>query len=45
VHVTIDVPSGRPPRTLQLRLRLPGATRTLDLTGRSGRLDFVVRIP
>jgi hypothetical protein len=45
VHVTIDVPSRRRPPSLQLRLRLPGATRTLDLSGRTGRLDFVVRIP
>ena len=45
VHVTIDVPSRRRPASLHLRLRLPGATRTLDLSGRSGRLDFVVRIP
>jgi hypothetical protein len=45
VHVTIDVPSRRPPRTLLLRLRLPGSTRTVDLSGRTGRLDFVVKIP
>jgi hypothetical protein len=45
VHVTVDVPSGRHLPSLHLRLRLPGATRTLDLSGRTGRLDFVVRIP
>jgi len=45
VHVTVDVPSRRRPQTLRLRLRLPGATRTIDLSGRTGRLDFVVRIP
>ncbi len=45
VHVTVDVPSRRHPQTLELRLRLPGATRTIDLSGRTGRLDFVVRIP
>jgi len=44
VHVTVDVPSRRP-GTLKLRLRLPGATRSIDLSGRKGRLDFVVRIP
>jgi len=45
VHVTLDVPSQRHLPSLRLRLRLPGATRTLDLSGRTGRLDFVVRIP
>jgi hypothetical protein len=45
VHVKIAVPSARRPRTLRLRLRLPGATRTLDLSGRTGTVDFVVRIP
>jgi hypothetical protein len=45
VHVTVDVPSVRPPRTLQLRLRLPRSTRTIDLSGRRGRVDFVVEIP
>jgi hypothetical protein len=45
VRVTIDVPSRRRPASLRLRLRVPGATRTLDLSGRTGRLDFVVRIP
>jgi hypothetical protein len=44
VHVTIDVPARSPSRML-LRLRLPNATRTLDLSGRTGHLDFVVRIP
>ena len=45
VHVTVDVPSVRPPRTLQLRLRLPRSTRTLDLSGRRGRVEFVVKMP
>ena len=45
VHVTVDVPSRRHLQTLELRLRLPGTTRTIDLSGRTGRLDFVVRIP
>jgi len=44
VHVTVDVPGTRRPPSLRLRLRLPGATRTLDLSGRTGRLDFVVRM-
>jgi hypothetical protein len=44
VHVTVDVPATRRPPSLRLRLRLPGATRTLDLSGRTGRLDFVVRM-
>jgi hypothetical protein len=45
VHVSVDVPSVRRPRTLQLRLRLPRSTRTIDLTGGKGRVDFVVKIP
>jgi hypothetical protein len=45
VDVSVDVPSVRPARTLQLRLRLPRFTRTIDLTGRKGRVDFVVKIP
>jgi hypothetical protein len=45
VHVTIDVPGRPPPRTLLLRLRLPGSTRTVDLSGRKGRVDFIVKIP
>jgi hypothetical protein len=44
VHVTVDVPSVRRPATLRLRLRLPHATRTIDLSGRKGRVDFVVEI-
>lgn len=44
VHVIIDVPSVRPPATLRLRLRLPGRTRSIDLSGRRGRVEFVVRI-
>jgi hypothetical protein len=45
VHVIVDVPSMRPPRTLELRLRLPRSTRTIDLSGRRGRVDFVVKMP
>jgi hypothetical protein len=45
VQVSVDVPSVRPARMLQLRLRLPRFTRTIDLTGRKGRVDFVVKIP
>jgi len=44
VHVTVEVPTVRRPRTLQLRLRLPHSTRTIDLSGRRGRVDFVVKI-
>jgi len=45
VHVTVVVPSVTKPPSLRLRLRVPGATRTVDLTGRTGTLDFVVRMP
>jgi hypothetical protein len=45
VRVRIEVPNVTRPRTLSLRLRIPGATRTVDLSGRSGTLDFVVRMP
>lgn len=44
VHVTLVVPSVTKPPALHLRLRTPGATRTLDLSGRTGTLDFVVRM-
>ena len=40
VHVTLDVPHVR---SLQLRLRLPHVTRTLDLGGRSGRIELSVK--
>jgi len=42
VHVTIVVPSARRPPTLSLRLRVPNVTRTINLSGRTGTLDFVV---
>jgi hypothetical protein len=45
MHVTVVVPSVTKPPSLRLRLRTPGATRTLDLTGRTGTLDFVIRMP
>jgi len=45
VHVTVVVPSVTKPPSLHLRLRTPGATRTLDLSGRTGTLDFVIRMP
>lgn len=45
VHVTLVVPSVTKPPSLHLRLRTPGATRTLDLSGRTGKLDFVMRMP
>jgi hypothetical protein len=45
VHVTVVVPSVTRPPSLRLRLRTPLATRTLDLSGRTGTLDFVVRMP
>jgi hypothetical protein len=44
VHVVLDVPSRRPPRTLVLRLRLPHGTRTVDLSGRRGRVDLDLRV-
>jgi hypothetical protein len=58
VAVRVEVPQGRRPRTLLLRLRLPGGRRiravsthrpfdarsgTIDLSGATGALDFVVR--
>ena len=42
VHATIDLPSRERPRTVSLRLRLPQATRTIDLTGRTGRVELVI---
>jgi hypothetical protein len=45
VRVHIEVPNVTRPRTLSVRLRVPNATRTIDLSGRSGTLDFVVRMP
>lgn len=42
VHVAVDLPARGRPRSVALRLRLPGATRTIDLTGRSGRVELVV---
>jgi hypothetical protein len=43
VRVQVDVPSRPRPRTLKLRLRLPGGDRLLDLSGRTGRVEVVVR--
>lgn len=61
VHASVDVPGRAPPRTLELRLRLPPGRRitgvtvngrpsarfdpaeeTVDLSGRTGRLELVV---
>jgi hypothetical protein len=45
VHVEVDVPSRAEPRSLRLRLRLPGGrTRTLDLSGRRGHVELEVRV-
>jgi len=45
VHVTIDTSQLRRLHALHLRLRTPRATRTLNLSIRSGKLDFVIRMP
>jgi hypothetical protein len=37
--VSVDLPL-RAPRTVKLRLRRPGSTRTLDLSGRSGHVEI-----
>jgi hypothetical protein len=43
VDVTVDVPARTPPRTLTLRLRLPGGrTKTIDLSGRTGTVSLEV---
>jgi hypothetical protein len=42
-RVRVDVPSRPVPKRLAVRLRLPSGTRTLDLSGRMGRVDFEVR--
>lgn len=45
VHVEVDVPARAKPRTLRVRLRLPGGrTRTLDLSGRRGHVELEVRV-
>jgi hypothetical protein len=43
VHVSVDLPPRGRPRAVSLRIRLPQATRTIDLTGRSGRVEIVIR--
>jgi hypothetical protein len=37
-HVSVDLPP-RAPRSVELRLRLPGSTRTLDLSGLRGHVE------
>jgi hypothetical protein len=39
--VSVDLPP-RAPRSVKLRLRRPGSTRTIDLSGRSGHVEIVV---
>jgi hypothetical protein len=42
VRVEVDVPPSAQLRSLKVRLRLPGATRTIDLSGRHGHVALNV---
>jgi hypothetical protein len=42
VRVVVDPPATPQLRSLKLRVRLPGLTRTLDLSGRRGRIELVL---
>ena len=44
VRVVVDPPASPQLRSLKLRLRLPGLTRTLDLSGRRGRIELSVPV-
>ena len=44
VRVVVDPPASPQLRSLKLRLRLPGLTRALDLSGRRGRIELSVPV-